>query len=150
MDSIPSAPTVEENSSAKTPVRQVFLKKRKKDEEGEWENENDEATKETNEEKERYENEEKSNETRMRQVALKEINVEKEQDENEEKSNETRFGAKPKRKAEFKDVHAAMSPNNQQLRAPSPSNLASGSKSQQNQLQEHPNKTGKVANTKYK
>ena len=127
MDSIPSAPSVEENSSARTPVRQVFLKKRKKDEEGEWDHENETAMKEINEE-----------------------NEEKERNENEEKSNETRFGAKPKRKAEFKDIHAAMSPNNQQLRAPSPSNLASGSSSHQHQLQEHPNKTGKVTAIKYK
>ena len=133
MDSIPSAPTIEENSSSRTPVRQVFLEKRKKDEEGEGDHENDVAMKEINEQnedKERYENEEKSNETRTRQVALKEINEEKERDEDREKSNETRFGAKPKRKAEFKDFHAAMSPNSQHFRAPSPSNLASGSNMQ--------------------
>ena len=52
MDSIPSAPTIEENSSSRTPVRQVFLEKRKKDEEGEGDHENDVAMKEINEQNE--------------------------------------------------------------------------------------------------
>lgn len=73
---------------------------------------------------------------REREIEMKEMNEgnddENDSDEYEEKDNETKSGGKPKKKAEFKDIHAAMSPS-RQPREPSPSNLP-GQRSPKHQL----------------
>ena len=106
MDTFPSAPSEELNTIPTT--RQLKLEKRKKDEEGEREKDNEK-------------------EGSIETIEMKEMNEgnedEQDKDEYEETSNETKLGAKPKRKNEFEDIHMAMSPSSQQPRELRPSNL---------------------------
>lgn len=104
MDTIPSAPP--EKSNTITTTRQPYLEKRKKDEDGEWEEDNE----------------------KERSIEMKEMKEgnDDEQDEDgyEKKFNEPKVGAKSKKKAEFMDIHTATSPSSQhQPRELRPSNL---------------------------